>query len=150
MVAQNEATYIDVQSIRPHKDKLSNGNMCFTKQRPLIIQTVKGQKLKLTFKNLKLPNAIEHSSHTVKSCMNELGFIVGGGQKTLPNVTICSNAFKVQVDESTHFSKLFETKDNHLKLCFSQPGQSFDFLIGVEGSLYVLLIESNVYFALSS
>ena len=133
MVAQNEAVYIDVQSISLHKDKQSNGNMCFTKQRPLTIETVKGQRLKLTFTNLKLPNAIERSSHTVKSCMHELGFIVGG-QRTLPNATICSNAFKVQVAESTHFSKLFETKDNHLKFYFSQAGRSFDFLIGVEGS----------------
>ena len=129
MVAQNEALYFEP------KLNVFDRNSCLTKQRPLVIETIKGQKLKMVLRSLKHLN--EHGKKLPflqESCIKKLGYILSK-HGSFRNTTICSNAFivKESKSENTRLSPVFETNDNNLNMYFLEDQKNTDVLIGVEG-----------------
>ena len=115
-----------------NKDK---NDKCFTRKRPLLIETTKGQKIKMNLKNLGGIEKSEEKNRVMKRCFEVLGYI-SGDQKASSNVTICSNGFEIFNLKSgkNFFSKIFETNNNRAYLFVIPFGKQHDFLVGVEGT----------------
>ena len=133
MLVQDEAVYIDYQSLFD-EDSLRK-NDCFTEHKPLVIEVLKGKRIKLTMVELGPSNhGDSKNTYSKKICTGKLGHIFGE-QKSSSNATVCSNAFDVHM-ETTHkdkISSVYEFVENRLNLYFLSYRKSSDVLIKVEG-----------------
>ena len=127
VVARNEPVYLE-----PKPMKGNDKSKCFSVERPLLIETVKGQKIKLTIKPLYTLKKNKGNFEFPKKAI--LGYVVGN-EKSIFNVSSSDDLFEVYSEKIkiTHITKTIETKDHRLNMYFTQLKNEFDFLIGVEG-----------------
>ena len=133
MLVQDEAVYIDYQSSFD-EDSLGKKD-CFTEHKPLVIEVLKGKRIKLTMVELGPSNDGDlKNTYSKKICTGKLGHIFDG-KKPSSNATVCSNAFDVHIETTRKdkISSVYESVENRLNLYFSSYRKSSDVLIKVEG-----------------
>ena len=132
MLVQDEEVYIDYQSLFDEASLRKND--CFTEHKPLVIEVLKGKRIKLTMVELGSSNDGDpKNTYSKKICTEKLGHIFGGQKSS--NATVCGNAFDVHT-ETTHkdsISIVLESVENRLNLYFSSYRKSSDVLIKAEG-----------------
>ena len=132
VTAQNERVHLNPWPLIAKEENKLQRSDCLTKHRPLVIETLKGQKIKLTFRKLDHAEKPPGNVQVKEACTGVVGYIIGT-RKSQTNATICNNAFEVQNEKGTHLSRIFETNDNNLNVYFGQLGKPSNILIGIEG-----------------